>query len=37
MTVEEGGDLQQLARACSIFSSKSLTAETVGGPKLLRS
>ena len=44
MPVEEGGDVQHLAKACSVFSSKALGAITGGGPrepktvtKLLRS
>lgn len=30
MTVEEGGDIQQLAKACSIFSSRALSSEAGG-------
>ncbi len=35
MTVEENGDLNQLAKACSIFSSRALNLEPAGSSKLL--
>lgn len=35
MTVEEGGDLSQLAKACSVFSSRALNLEPAGPSKLL--
>ena len=36
MTVEEGSDVQALAKACSVFSNKSLTNGQSNGAKLLR-
>lgn len=35
MTVEESGDLGQLAQACSIFSTKAIGGETAPSSKLL--
>ena len=35
MVVEDGGDIQKLAKACSVFSTRSLeTAATPGAPQL---
>jgi len=36
MTVEEDSDLRQLAKACSVFATKSLGNGTSNGAKLLR-
>jgi hypothetical protein len=36
MTVEEGGDLQQLAKACSVFSNTAIGGESLKPAKLLR-
>jgi hypothetical protein len=36
MTVEEGSDIQQLVRACSVFSRKALASGGGNGAKLLR-
>jgi hypothetical protein len=37
MLVEEGGDLQRLAKACSVFSAKAIQNGAIEGPRLLRS
>ncbi len=36
MTVEEDGDIRQLAKACSVFASKTLGEPNTNGAKLLR-
>jgi len=36
LTVEEGSDIRSLAKACSVFSAKSLEAEKSNGSRLLR-
>ncbi len=36
LTVEEGSDIRSLAKACSVFSAKSLEAEKSNGSHLLR-
>ena len=36
MLVEEGGDVHQLAKACSVFSTRALGPETPGPTKLLK-
>jgi hypothetical protein len=36
MTVEEHSDIHQLAKACSVFSAKSLGAGNSNGAKLLQ-
>lgn len=37
MVVEDGGDLHKLAKACSVFSARSLDGETSQGPAKLLS
>lgn len=36
MTVEEGNDMQKLAKACSVFTAKAVGERQEAGPRLLR-